>query len=381
MNNQEEFLREVFTRHVQKNLFEEVLFGDENEIKLIQQRYRELDDSMERAIVDIALNSDIFVNTPFTESYKTRDTLSWDALSKYKEDRESSYATWGPAILAEMITQDLFMTTRMDHRDNPEGAYETAVNLFVAGNLGRLGSLNPCQMTGKRMLFTLDGWKPRLKEFLNSKIQDVSDLIEPPGLQHAIVNFKSGKLIVGDSIRLESLIKVMRSLEEGDLESIQGVINRTHQYLKSNLISVFVSNSSPQVYHDGNSLLLVGHEEENEGGRKVTDFKSVASICTDLWWTTIMDRVDLEEVLIKEGKTQDQATEIVNSLIENSENSQVEIAPGTYHLYFHGNPDFIHQDYQIEGAPDMGDLQPYFLLSTKELDITPKSRATKSIKP
>jgi hypothetical protein len=111
------------------------------------------------------------------------------------------------------------------------------------------------------------------------------------------LNVPSGKLVVANDLR-----EWFPSDESHDVNTLIGVHLTTLAYAKIGMAHGFVGNTCPSVYREGDRLVVGSHLEETWDEEK-DDYvdnpepcpwgDAVASICTDLWWYSIVDHDEL----------------------------------------------------------------------------------------
>jgi hypothetical protein len=97
------------------------------------------------------------------------------------------------------------------------------------------------------------------------------------------IDIPSGKMVVANDLR--GLIKLTGDC--GSVNQVKGCRDLTQAYAQAGLAHACVGNTCPSVYKNG-SKFLIGSRRKDKS-KAFTGFKQVASICTDLWWYSIMD--------------------------------------------------------------------------------------------
>jgi hypothetical protein len=197
-----------------------------------------------------------------------------------------------------------------------------------------------CQITGSRAVIRIgSGWqlklsRSRLRE--GARGFDYSDFepVPPPSMIQVHVDAPSGKILVADWFRLpdNEFTEYCKDGEpEGSLSTQYGINLRTEFLAKSKgVLSIFVGNSSPSIYQDGNRLLLANLEEVTaHSGRK-----KLADTCTDLWWVTMMDEQLLRQRLGEFLHDQGKADSAIDEYLESGQCEVIEVPPGTLFMSF-----------------------------------------------
>lgn len=95
----------------------------------------------------------------------------------------------------------------------------------------------------------------------------------------------SKKIVILNS--LKEFIKEERPNKyEVSVNSTLGVIQETQFYENMNIGLLYVSNTSPNIYRGDREIIISNLNEEN---RLLKTYTKVGSICTDLWWYTVLD--------------------------------------------------------------------------------------------
>lgn len=130
----------------------------------------------------------------------------------------------------------------------------------------------------------------------------------------------SGRLYVGNDFRDEF------PSEEGDDQDVNkgfGVKKTIEGFVKEKMLHFFVGNSCPGVYRvkDGEDTFLIGNPEVDEDFEPVEGLgKKEASVCTDLWWASIVDGDEGDKRGLEPGYDVD----------------EINVEPGTYVLEYYG---------------------------------------------
>lgn len=117
------------------------------------------------------------------------------------------------------------------------------------------------------------------------------------------VDCPSGKMIFANDLR-----KLVAVEDDFNVNSTKGIIQTVKAYEETGLLYIIVGNSSPEVFRKGASNLCISRMyDENRDTRFVPGhkgYKSVASVCTDLWWVCGMD-YEKFKALCKEKKIEE----------------------------------------------------------------------------
>lgn len=109
------------------------------------------------------------------------------------------------------------------------------------------------------------------------------------------INVPSGKLICENDLR-----EFVPGVEDMYTTAYVEMVKYVNEYAAGGLFHAFVGNSCPSLYLKNNDILTVAnvHDDDDEDYIDHGFGEQVGSICTDLWWFSIMD----EDTLLKNHK-------------------------------------------------------------------------------
>lgn len=271
--------------------------------------------------------------------------------------------------------------------------YNEAMDRLNAGNFEwfEVPGEYRSHQTGQRLQLEIKDWNLTFGT-VNHKVKD-STFVPLPSLEAEKISaveieLKTGHLLIADWFRIDEFTKAVKG-RDFDINSARGTLNQIDYYAKEHgFISVFVGNTCPRIFNNGNDI-VVGrldeddYEEDGEGNEIVSndkvnpgDLKEVGYVCTDLWWATMIEKEQLINLVAK-SLGNEAATKTVNDYIEerkdkgSSDFTELHVTPGTYTLNFRSS----YQDFNNEFSSDdinIGNIEPYFVLSDKALTLKPK---------
>lgn len=103
-----------------------------------------------------------------------------------------------------------------------------------------------------------------------------------------------------------------------EINYLKGIKERTQEFEKANIFHSFVSNTSPR-------LCISKGLNKIRIGKTAKGFKEAGYFCTDLWWTTIIDKKFHDQIIAK----------IPNREAEEEEREIAKIKPGRYRFTIH----------------------------------------------
>ena len=197
--------------------------------------------------------------------------------------------------------------------------------------------LTHCYVCGEKLYFTYDG---------GDTIECTTECKYPNGLYPYLfeIDIPSGKIVMDDDLRHYTPEEVQKKADSADIMTEGGTIEYIEAYREGGLGIFFVGNTCPSVYRCGENKLLVGNlgTDEDDESNTLTkadleivehdldgDTESVASICTDLWWVSLMDHDRFMEACKKVG---DDPEEVLGHWTRNV----VNVTPGRYRVTYLG---------------------------------------------
>ena len=108
----------------------------------------------------------------------------------------------------------------------------------------------------------------------------------PSNIYSFEINIPSGKMVVANDLR--SLVKLTGDV--GNINYIKGCRDTSFAYASAGMAHAFVGNTCPAIYKKSDTEFYVGNRRpKGADAPKLKGLRQVASICTDLWWYSIMD--------------------------------------------------------------------------------------------
>lgn len=99
----------------------------------------------------------------------------------------------------------------------------------------------------------------------------------------------SGKLVFLNDPR--QFLKIERDNRyKVSINSTLGCLQETESYAAQNVGYFFIGNCMPYIFQKGNEILFSSfNEESDEDIEQFKDYDELGSVCTDLWWYSILD--------------------------------------------------------------------------------------------
>ena len=324
-------------------------------------------------------------------------------LAMYKRTHRLAHA-WnayvaGNVTVGEMdylrykIGNALASVHRVRKAEDVESLYWSIVEQSDRGDLAWYctDSGEVCQTTGERLHMEWLGWVPCLgtrqdpSVFAYKSPLVAASVIPPaPVVQHEI-NAPTGELLIADWFRIEGFTTAVKDPAAGGEYSScssAGCQRQAAWYAKQfGFASIFVGDCGPNILvRKGSDADRSGHivlAQIEESYRAATDPAGgtlAGSVCTDLWWTTIIDRQVLTSIVAR-SMSQAEAERAVQGLVDEGNMTRVQVRPGK--LFVYHTADFPEMNaFECAQAPTAGVELLYGVISERELTFTRKINAT-----
>ena len=229
-----------------------------------------------------------------------------------------------------------------------------------------------CFNSGHALKLWFKNWVPgyvvrRLNPYSLAHLAE-GDVVAPR-LHHVPIDFPSGQVLAFDACRSKVFREVMDQLEAGlpSINSVAGRVERSTFLASLGIASVFVGNTSTVLRLDEQGIRGGWTSTPEEGTR------DLGTVCNDMWWTSVVDRQTWVGLFAKHPDVADPEAAVARWLKEcASQVIQATVEPGTYHLYFAGDPSVFTQHFQTEEVDFDSFREPYFALAKNELTPRPK---------
>jgi hypothetical protein len=363
--------------------------GDDNVTEAWRTQYfKDLEVIVVPALVSFfrALKAEGRVATiPNSEGYVTRSWNIWNEFARLSPEAAASEAsTEKLARLAKLFAHTL--THRIvwpyQRRLKDEGAeaaaaldksiaFDQYVGEFTQGTFLSSGlDHETCQNSGLPVSLRFNDWKA--EGFHIDVKRGGLFPIEPlaaPTVQETVLELKTGQLLVSDWFRIKAFTDVTKE-EHFSLESRKGVeTSARHLAEQFGVVSVFVSNSSPGVYQEGNQV-IVGRHYEDDDEDVAARLTKVGRVCTDLWAATFVEYETLVELVGRKfpGTAKQMVDDYLKEPVPSAHTHRLTVEPGTYYLYHCGEPEEFPELAERAGIKlDTGGLTPFFVFSRTRL--------------
>lgn len=307
----------------------------------------------------------------------------WNAAAR-RQPPESAYFAESLRLQARELGSKFAMAIfrlRADDRQagqprDPVQVYEGLAQIIEKGNFhpydcGELYSFE----NGENYKLQVDGWRPQVMTWSSQdKFQPLATSAQPAQIEHVTVEVPSGELWVADWIRIPELTDLSKIWDgTADINSSAGRVAVTIAYAAHGLISVHVGNRSPHILRQGDRL-VIGHEQE---AAQAEGQWQPRAICTDLRWATMIDRqvlVDVLSAVMSPADAEAKVTAYAASTDPMCAFQRIQVAPGTYHLYFAEHPVVFQEKVAPDALPLRG-ITPDFVVSPVPLDLALDDRS------
>lgn len=322
---------------------------------------------------------------PNAEHVEATAVLAWRDLVENPQSQKA--AGYVGELFGEALAKKLPF---LRHASSVEEFHEKFVRAITAGNFGFYDTeLGDCANSGLRLRLVVKDWVPELgtTEIIN-KSSVFTPLapgqIRPPGIEHVVINAPSGELLINDWLRIGAFTELTQeTLKAAGGQSIcssAGRVLQTQIYARElGFASVSSAEGGPEVFLEDGRLLF-GYEGEDSC--RPASRQSLGSVCTDLWWSTIIDRQVLVDLVARKLGPELAEKEVVALEAETADSLiKVSVPPGQYHLYFSADTSVFGEKFASEevSMEDMG--EPMFVLSPSPLTLIDKPAKVKRPRP
>ena len=263
----------------------------------------------------------------------------------------------------------------------PEALHEELVKLIETGTFHyRDLEHGECFNSGLHLKLWTKNWKPgllvrRIDPYSLAHLAEGD--ITPPQLHHLTIPVPSGKLLAFNWCHIGAFTRLTEEATKDArlMGSIAGRVRYTEAMATLGIACVYVADGSTDLYVDGNGLRAGAFYQESEepSGTRL------GSVCNDLWWTCVMDRQVLVEMLSKADPGLDVEAAMAQWKASHSGFMEFDGTVGEHHLYFSGQPDVFEKHFSTEEVSMEGFDESYFVLASRPL--TPVPKRSKAPKP
>lgn len=295
-------------------------------------------ESIARFMADLRAAGALHTSDALAE--RNRWVAAWNRFVRDPDDQYAADSSLRPLITL-LEKQCLFARTAEEHLMQNRYAYVCGkLDSGCFGNWDFDGcSAEPCPATGEKLRPMLqDGWKPVLLKFSfegtasDERFEVITDGIPEQQVLHVAIPTPSGNMIAADWFRFgENLFTTAVDARSLDFEINYefGRRAQTEYYAREfGFLSISVGNSSPSLLQRDGHLVLA-----SETGDGYPDGKPLGSVCTDLWWATVIDEVVLRDLIAR--KHGDTGLAALDEYLAKDRNHFKFKAPkGTLHAYY-----------------------------------------------
>jgi hypothetical protein len=268
------------------------------------------------------------------------------------------------------------------HRQEPvdlKTSYKAFLDGLAGGNLETYNTAETYGFhSGVKARIQLQDWNPSLFHFDRAQGKEVPvQLFSLNIINQAEIRIRDGRMLATDFFRFKdkAFQAIIDRPDGGSVNSTAGCVEETLAQLEKGIIYVQSGNSFPSILRSADGTLLIGRPDWDEPGLDVAGATELGSVCCDLWWTTIIERVHLEELLaeVRSYSIEEARADLDKYLAKEGGNvAQFTIEPGTKHLYFSGNHEDFALAFHSPSVQEPKGFEPFFVLADRELELTPR---------
>lgn len=307
-----------------------------------------------------------------------------NAWNRYVSDEAEG--TWDKSKICLSISK--VFTLRGHQAGTTEDWYRELVSTIDAGEFAffELGDTHSeCDATGQTVHVQFEaGWKPRLGTMDRSKRDSpfvpLTDELPQSTVYSVQIPAPTGEMIIANWFNSDDRLfnKIVTAHEpRPSLETSYGVALATELYAKLyGFMSVYVGNTSPKIVVRDDHILIASVNEDLD-----VDVKGdiAGSVCTDLWWVSMIDRKVLVDLLATKISREDAEAQVAE-FIRAGDATIVKMPPGKLNFY-HTSSRCDLADF--ESAPAQVNLDavttPYVVISATTLTFKSRRSADQAV--
>jgi len=368
--------------------------------------YTKISDERDRVIVGAAmkffkakLKKGELKPVPNATGYRLNFVTQWDGL--IAGNLESYRKKWAMEEIEQMF--DRLITSPglplyfalYPREDVPQPAVEETYKAFIKaideGNFPffTVSKYESCFRTGEFLHIQFENWTPILGRPVRNSDKGLSTFVpvepvaEPTTTRSVQIELKTGNLIAMDWFRgigdLREWFDERGGDNVGSVNNDSGIFATTELYASLGFVHVFVGNSSPTCFTaPGKIVFGTNWREYNKNGEErysdVDDgegdydedtnsapvgFKDEGSVCTDLWWVTMVERERLLEVFV--GQMGEEHRKEIEAYVDSQFDVNLQVEPGKYTLHYDAHPSSFYA--LLDDKTKYGIGTPYFALT------------------
>lgn len=316
------------------------------------------------------------------QGLQTRFSILWKSLAQGEELPERQAYHLGEMFLQPLMRKLAEIDSAFTSSQRPAPSFEQVHEFFQRtiqeGDFPRyMMERQDCRLSGISIIPEMRSWKPRVLVF-DPKLMAFRDLkqeeVPVPQVHHTTIPVPSGKLLIADWFRHNTFTALAEQAWAGSLSSAWACAQKTRAMAeKLGVAHVFVGNTSPSVVADQSGVRVGCLDDEAQAIEQ-------GSVCTDLWWVSMVDKqvlVDLLAQKMPHRQAQREVEELVANQAGTGDVMELEVAPGTHHLYYSGDPDLFAGLFDRQGVDWQEFTTPMFILSPKDLAPRPSRSGPK----
>jgi hypothetical protein len=255
-------------------------------------------------------------------------------------------------IAWKILHHPMFMSGMLFEKE--ENGLKKGYDLFIsqmdAGNIPFTSSDNEDNITGENFQLEIKNWVPMFYQYGKGTEHVPATQLAPVNpIDTVEVKFESGEVLVADWFRIDEFTS--KTKNDASINNDRGIREAVNHYAALGFVSVFVGNSCPNVWKRGNTV-IVGRsadcDVDIENGQEM-------SVCTDLWWVTMIDRKQLERMV---------GVEIAAKYIADHDTDILNLEPGTYTVSYTPKYHNFGDHFKSESF-DMTGIEAFFALEKK----------------
>lgn len=246
--------------------------------------------------------------------------------------------------------------------------YEEFAKTINSGTLDKMWvDRETCFNCGKTYQVEMNNWN--IEFFTYTKEEGRVPMLPVPNecISELEIELSTGNLMIADWFRIEGFNEAVEPKE--DITSINysiGVLQTTRFYAETNnMIHVLSGNSSPSIAAKDDVLIVGQVTEDNHEDHNCV----VGSVCTDLWWTTVIEEEKLVDLLTPSMGSEEAKKAVADYTCGWTKPTRVKVKPGKYFLYYTSHPGVFSELVVRENLPIKGFDDVHLVLSPTRLTL------------
>lgn len=216
---------------------------------------------------------------------------------------------------------------------------------------------------GRQACLIMEGWAPRLVD--KGEGGTIKPLARQPDSMafHQTISFPSGRLLISDSVRVQSVIDALDDLRD---EAGFNINYGQHRVMRTSLSACIFNIVDIAMGDDGPSMVKGSADDILFAGCDDDNFTEVASVCHDYRGTRIVDREVAIALAMASGQTREEVEAEIDAWLAGSQfANEIKVPAGSYNLYWDDDRETLDAILRSAGVDAPEDTR--FILSRERI--------------